>query len=383
VKVLVVMDSLSFGGAENVLVTLAAEAPRLGMTLEVVSIAPPTNGRDVWLPRLRDAGLQVRFLGIDRLLQRNAISAMAAAVRESGADVVHAHMETASTLAPPAARLARRPTLCTMHHVPGQIAGRDALRERLAVAVASRSAGLIMVSQASYDAFAARYPRSYDPSRWSVVHNGVDVQRFRPRPEGAPAVLPAEFGIPAGAPVAALVGHMRPAKGHEEAVRAWPAVVAAHPEARLLLIGNGPLEAHLRQLAGELGVADRIVFAGARDDVHALLPSATLVVLPTHTEALPTALLEASACGIPSVATNVGGVPEVIVDGRTGWLVDAPDAALFADALCAAFADPEERQRRGALARARIEAEFSSSAWAEKLHARYVAVTAGRLVERA
>ena len=175
-------------------------------------------------------------------------------------------------MAPIAARLARRPALCTLHHVPVPLHGREALRERLAVMAGSRSSGLVMVSRASYDRFAARYPRSHDPARWTVVHNGVDLERFRPAGPDDAAGLPAELGIPSGVPVAALVGHMRIGKGQDVAVRAWPEVLAAEPDARLLLVGNGPLEDDLRRLARDLGVESRVVFAGVRDDVQEILP---------------------------------------------------------------------------------------------------------------
>lgn len=379
-KVLVVIDSLNFGGAENVLVTLAAEAPRLGMELDVLSLAPPTGGRAAWLPRLQAAGLEPRFLGVERLAQPTAIPRLARAIRDSGCDVVHAHLEDASTLVPLAARLAGRPSLCTLHHVPVPLTGREALRERLAVMAGSRSSGLVMVSQASYDGFAARYPRSHAPARWAVVHNGVDLERFRPLETDEQAALPAELGIPDDAPVVSLVGHMRIGKGQDVAVRAWPSVLETDPEARLLLIGNGPLEEELRSTAAELGVAHRVVFAGARDDVQEILRRSTLVVLPTRMEALPTALLEAAACGVPSVATDVGGVPEVVVDGETGWLVDRPAPELFAAALRIALADPAERRRRGAAARVRATELFGAVAWAERLAECYATVAAGRTV---
>jgi glycosyltransferase involved in cell wall biosynthesis len=380
VKVLVVIDSLSFGGAENVLVTLAAEAPRLDLSLDVVSLAPPTNGRAAWLPRLLDAGLEPRFLGVERLVQRDAVPALASAIRHSGCDVVHAHLETASTLAPLSARLARRPALCTLHHVPVPLTGREALRERLAVMVGSRSSGLVMVSRASYSGFAARYPRSYDPVRWSVVHNGVDLQRFRPLGPDEAATLPVELGIPPGVPVVALVGHMRVGKGQDVAVRAWPQVLTGQPDAHLLLLGDGPLEQDLRQLAQDLGVTSRVVFAGVRQDVHEILPRTTLAVLPTRMEALPTALLEAAACGVASVATAVGGVPEVVIDGETGWLVDSPDPERFAVTLRTALDDPAERQRRGTQGRLLVERSFGSSAWADRLSACYSTAAAGRTV---
>jgi glycosyltransferase involved in cell wall biosynthesis len=383
VKVLIVIDSLNFGGAENVLVTLASEAPRLGLSLDVLSLAPPTGGRSAWLPRLQAAGLEPRFLGVERLSRPDAVPKLALAIRRSGCEVVHAHLEDASTLVPIAARLARRPALCTLHHVPVPLRGREALRERLAVMAGSRSSGLVMVSQASYDGFAARYPGSHDPARWSVVHNGVDLERFRPPGPDDAAALPADLGIPSGVPVAALVGHMRIGKGQDVAVRAWPEVLAAEPDARLLLVGNGPLEDDLRRLARELGVEARVVFAGARDDVQEILPRVSLVVLPTRMEALPTALIEAAASGIPSVATDVGGVPEVVVDGETGWLVEGPTPQGFAAALRTALGDPAERRRRGAAARARAERIFGAAAWAERLAECYSAVAGGRTVGEA
>jgi glycosyltransferase involved in cell wall biosynthesis len=382
VKILVVIDSLSFGGAENVLVTLAAEAPRLGLALDVLSLAPPTDGRDAWLPRLHGAGLKPEFLGVERLVQRDAVPTLARAITRSGCDVVHAHLETASTLAPIAARLARRPALCTLHHVPVPLTGREAWRERLAVMIGSRSAGLIMVSHASYDGFAARYPRSYDPSRWKVVRNGVDLERFRPLAANERRTLPAELGVPPDVPVVAVVGHMRIGKGQDIAVRAWPHVLSVEPEARLLLVGDGPLEQGLRRLARDLGVDSHVVFAGARDDVHEILPRTTLVLLPTRMEALPTALLEAAACGVPAVATRVGGVPEVVIDGKTGWLVDHLVPEDFADALCSALQGPTERERRGLAARGLAEQSFSSRDWARQLSASYAAVAAGRRVGR-
>jgi glycosyltransferase involved in cell wall biosynthesis len=114
-----------------------------------------------------------------------------------------------------------------------------------------------------------------------------------------------------------------------------------------------------------------VVFAGSRGDVEELLPRTDLVVLPTRSEALPTVLMEAAASGVASVATAVGGVPEVVVDGETGWLVDEAAPAPFAAALCAALSDPAEIRRRGRAARMRAESHFSSAAWADRLTACY------------
>ena len=171
---------------------------------------------------------------------------------------------------------------------------------------------------------------------------------------------------------------MRPGKGHEVAIRAWPKVLLGAPDARLLLIGDGPLEQQLRDLTDRLGIADRVVFAGARDDVAAVLRHSSLVVLPTRSEALPTVLMEAAASGVASVATAVGGVPEVIVEGETGWLVATDTADAFADALTVALVDRAETGRRGRTARAHAEQQFGSAAWAQRLDDCYQGVARRR-----
>lgn len=303
---------------------------------------------------------------------------VAKAVRGCGADLVHAHLGTASTLAPLAARLVGWPSVCTLHHVPKPLHGREAARERLSVAVASRSRGLIFVSHASRQGFAARY--RCNPKTWTVIRNGVELTRFRPRASSEHPGLPADLAVPANVPIVTLVGHMRPGKGQRVAIEAWPEVLRSNPTARLLLVGNGPEQPGLCALADRLGVRERVVFAGARDDVEVLLRGSTLAVLPTELEALPTALIEAAACGVPAVATRVGGVPEVVVDGRTGWLVDAPRPALFAAALCAALSDRARLRTMGQVARQHAERHFDARRWADRLASAYQTAAAGRAI---
>ncbi len=369
-KVLVVIDALNFGGAENVLVTLAGRAADVGLELSVVVIAPPTEGRGQWEPRLRDAGLSPRYLGIRRVSQPDAVVRVLRAIRAERPDVVHAHLGTASTFAPVASWMAGVACVCTLHHVPGPLQGRDAARERLSVAAASRSQGLIFVSEASRRGFAARYPRR--TVQWTVIPNGVDLARFREGNRDTRDPL-TDFGVAAGTPVVMVVGHMRPGKGHDVAVECWPAVRDSHPDARLVLVGDGPLEGRLRARVSELGVEGQVLFAGVRNDVDVLLRRATVVALPTAIEALPTALIEAGASGVPVVATRVGGVPEVVVDGSTGWLVDEPLPELFAEALTTALKDDAGRAMMGVAAREHVERHFDADRWARRLRGAYSA----------
>lgn len=356
-KVLVVIDSMSFGGAEHLLAVLA-EGRREGLDMSVLALPDRSDPRTQMLPVLEAAGLTVEFAGVSRLLQPSALARLVRAIRRSGCDVVHAHLGYSSILAPVAARLAGVPCVATLHHVPGRTARGEAVKERLMVAVPSRLGRLVFVSAASRDAFATRYrPRP----TWRVVHNGIDVERF------SGEVAPADLGVPAGAPVVSIVAAVREPKGHEVAIRSWPRVRASVPDARLVVVGDGPHRGALEELTRELGQDDRVVFVGSRSDVPEVWAASTLAALPSYTEALPTALIEAGAAGLACVATRVGGVPEVVEDGVTGVLVPPHEVDAFADAVVALLLDHPRRAAYGRAARELTQSRFDREVWTDRL----------------
>jgi glycosyltransferase involved in cell wall biosynthesis len=157
------------------------------------------------------------------------------------------------------------------------------------------------------------------------------------------------LGIPPDGPVIGTVGNFTAKKDQTTLVRA----LALVPGARLVLVGTGPREPELRALVAERGLDDRVVFAGSRDDVAALLPAFDVFALSSRFEGLPIALLEAMAAGRACVATAVGGVPEVVTDGVDGVLVPPGDAGAFAATLVALLADPDRRAALGEKAAAR------------------------------
>jgi len=387
VKVLVLVDSLALGGAESLLATLAHAAPAAGFRLQVAALAERSDSRDVLHSALVRSGATAEFLDVPRLASARAVPAVARTIRSSQCDVVHAHLEYSAILGTVAARLTGRPAVSTFHHVPGPLPRREAVKERLAVEVASRSARLIFVSDASRAAFADRYG---ERRTWATVRNGVDLARFDPTPAPLPTDLgeaaPATQGnreTSAGGPVVAVIAALRPGKGQERALSVWPEVRRAVPGARLLLVGAGPQEQRLRALAGTAGLGEPgVVFAGLREDVPHLLRGVDLVLLPSDSEALPTALLEAAAAGRAAVATRVGGVAEVVVDGVTGILVPLGDARALGAALTELLLDPVRRQRMGAAARAHAESNFDATGWARRLAEIYQQARRPRLSRR-
>jgi glycosyltransferase involved in cell wall biosynthesis len=161
-------------------------------------------------------------------------------------------------------------------------------------------------------------------ARIEVIPNGVDVERFRPRP--ADAALRDSLGLPQAAPVAGIVAALRPEKQHELFLHAAALVHRQSPECRFLIVGDGPQRVMLEALAGDLGLAGLVHFLGTRGDVLQLLALMDVFVLTSKMEASPVSILEAMASGKPVVATRVGSVPETVIEGRTGYLV-APDSA--------------------------------------------------------
>jgi glycosyltransferase involved in cell wall biosynthesis len=374
VKVLMIIDSLSLGGAERVLATLSHVAPGAGFQFGVQVLSLPGSHRSVMAPVLEDAGVPISYLSLRRLADPRALPRLVRAIRASEADVVHAHLEYAATLVPPAARMARRPAVCSFHHVAVPLSVKEAVKERVAISAASRSAGVVFVSHASLESFATVYGGRR--ANWSVLENGVDLGLFTTEPD----VMPSELGVPAGAPVVTIVGALRWRKGHHVALAAWPRVMEHFPEARMVIVGDGPQGPALRDQARALGIDDNVVFAGMRTDVARLMRASWLLALPSQHEALPTTLIEAAASGRPVIATSVDGIPEVVTDGETGLLVPWDDERAFAEATIELLLDEPRRLEIGSRARALAEERFDARRWAERLREIYVGVAHGRKV---
>lgn len=191
-------------------------------------------------------------------------------------------------------------------------------------------------------------------ARIEMIRNGVDLDRWRP------AAGPRDRGH------VVAVGRLVPKKGFDLLVGAIARLAARGVRARLTVVGEGAERERLERLAREAGVARRVRFAGGLTEprVRALVRRATVVALACrrtadgNQDALPTALLEAGACGVPCVSTRVAGVPEIIRDGRTGFVVAPDDEAALTRALGAVLSDAGLRARLGAAARERIERRF-------------------------
>lgn len=205
--------------------------------------------------------------------------------------------------------------------------------------------------------------------RVTVIHSAIDVHRFDPdRVSGATARR--AFGIEDGWCIG-LVGRLSAEKGHEVLLRALPKVLAAEPRAVALFVGTGDREASLRREVDGGPLRDRVRFAGFREDIPELIAAMDVLVAPSRSlEASPAVVKEGMAMGRPVIASDVGGVAEILRDGVDGWLVPPGDPEALADALVRA-AQTDRPAGAGAAARARIAAEFSEERLVERTLALY------------
>jgi glycosyltransferase involved in cell wall biosynthesis len=206
-----------------------------------------------------------------------------------------------------------------------------------------------------------------DPGRTVVIHNGVEVATAA---GGSRMDVRGELGYGADAPLVGMVSNLnRPIKGIRYFLDAVPLILRAIPRARFVIFGggfgHGGHEAKLREQAAALGVTEYVQFAGFRPDIERYYGALDLSVLTSLSEGLSIAVLESMKHGVPVVVTRVGGNPEVVVDGQTGYLVPPRDPEAFADRVVALLHDPDLRHRMGAAARDRIAASFDIRKTAE------------------
>jgi glycosyltransferase involved in cell wall biosynthesis len=370
-RLLLAVDSLEVGGAERHVVDLALALHRKGYGVEVAcsvsgGLSEPleVEGIPVW-PLTR------------RLVKRRVSLAYAGGIkkllRERSFDLVHAHIFASA----------------------------------VAAAIATIGKGVPMVitehTEASWQTWRTRWA-----SRWAhrrakrVIAVSTPIERRLIERDGVPshlvtripnAVIPPsdEPPDPAGAlpdewldgPLVGVVARLQPEKGVANFLKAAAHVSKVAPQARFLVVGDGPLRGELLNLAEHLGVSERVRFLGYRTDSRALMELMDLLVVPSLTEGSPLIVLEAMAAGIPVVASAVGGIPDQIRNGREGILVPSDDPDALGEALGALLRDPAYARRLGEAGRRRTENEFSHETLVRRIEGVYRAAIDGKAVQDA
>jgi glycosyltransferase involved in cell wall biosynthesis len=360
-RVHALIDSLTWGGAELLLADLAEGAAGNDLELSVGYLFPERDAE----AQLRDAGLNPRWVGTTRLSDPRSLPLVRRHLAEMHPDVLHTHLQYSDLIGGVAAKTLGIPSVTTLHVLDPAVTTRERVRGRLTV-VARRRYHRRVIAVSEYIRRMYLETGADRPEHVVTVHNGIS-ERAAP---GVGAGVRSELGLGSEEPLVAVVGVLRPGKGHDLAVAAVEEARAEIPEIRLLIAGEGPARAEVERLASRLDGA--AVLAGHRDDVMAVLDAADVLLHPTRADAFPTVLLQALAAGVPIVASGVGGIPEIVEDGRTGLLVPPPlTASAFANRLRSLVGDPGLRRALAERGRERFETEFTADRWAKRLRRVY------------
>ena len=363
------------GGVERVVEELCRGLVRKGHAVTVLTLATvPALATEIdgsltviRVPAVDLSGL----LGFQFTFSARLLLALRRQVRAFRPDIVHAHnffFRTTEAAALPWPGLGGAPLVTTLHL--GRLEGGGFLLRRLIGAyeatagrlIARRTAHFIAVSEA-VAAHAGRATGGRVPV--TTVPNGVDPVTFRPAPGDGPAE-----------PTVLFVARLVPNKGPDVLLRCVPAVLARHPGARFDLVGEGPMRTRLEGLAGAMGISHAVRFLGLRTDVDEQMRRAAVFVRPSHLEGMPLTILEAMASGLPVVATPVGGTPELVRDGETGYLVPVDDSEALAAALNSVLDDRPRARDMGRRGRAAVEAGYGWDAATDRTEAVYREVLA-------
>lgn len=350
IPIAIVLSSFEPGGTERQMSELIRRLDRRRFQVHAVCF----RRTGAWLRRVEAAAYEVADFPLRSFKSPASLLTMLRFgrwLRSRRIAVVHACDLYANIFALPAAALAGVPVRLGSRR---ELIPPDRTRARLvAQRLAYRTAHRIVANSA---AAAAQLAREGVPDREVIIiPNGIDAASFAP----APSEVEGLHAVRERPRVISTVANLRSEKGHDVLLRAAVHVLQHVPDARFRFVGDGPMREALGELATSLGIAHAIEFLGHREDVPALLADSDVYAFPSRTEAFPNGLIEGMAAGLPVVASGVGGILELVDDGRNGLLVPADDEHALAVAILRLLADTDMAARLGRAARRTIEERFS------------------------
>lgn len=334
-----------YGGALQVVFLLEGLQAR---GIESVLVCPP--GAEVGR-RARELGIDVREMPLRGDHDLPFILRLVRLLRRERPDILHLHSRRgADTLGGIAGRLAGVPTVLSRRV--------DNPEPRWLVAVKYRLYDrVIVISEAIRRVLVAgRVPTE----KVHCVHSAVDTDRYTPRRDRE--WFEGEFDLPPNAMTIGMIAQMIPRKGHFAVLEVAPEILRERPHTYFLFFGKGPLKQAIEKRIATTGLQGQIRLCGFRSDIERVIPNLDILVHPASMEGLGVTILQASACGVPVVASGSGGIPEAIENGSTGVILSSPLEDHLADALITLLDAPQERQRMGEAGRRKVQRSFSTSA---------------------
>lgn len=353
------------GGAEMVVKRLASSLDSARFRSVVCLF------RAGWLyDATQESGIPTSIIPMNGAFDTAWARAFAALVRRERVEVIHAHEFTANTYGSLMGRIMGVPVVATVH---GKSYFADQVKRRLAYRYVSRVSRIVAVSEDLKQFIVQRVGIAEE--RINVVYNGVDIAGASPV-ERLSAIR-ADLGLDRYEHVIGAVGSLYPVKGHIHLIKALPDILRVCPKTILLLVGQGELDTALKAEVASRNLDAHVRFLGFRSDVPALLSLFDVFVMPSLSEGLSMALLEAMAAGKPVVVTKVGGNSEIVLDGDTGFLIDSESPESISDKVVQVLRDKVGAMAMGDRGRLRVQDKFSFRAMVDRYQSYYEPVSGG------
>lgn len=354
------------GGVENLLLDMSDKYDFSRFDLSYCNLFCDNNNNGVFPTALKQRGLryfdikgnswyQVPQMTFDllKLLKREKF------------DIVHTHMLGATIIGQATAKMAQSPCKIVTKHYTDDVVKHNRLIKKLDLQLTRTSDRIIAISEwVKNDMLSQGIPES----KISLILNGIDLNLFKlPSAENdGDEIKKSEFVI-------GSVGSLTKRKGHQYLIEALPRILEKHPQARVVIIGEGPEESNLRKLMKQLNVEDKVTLKGFQKEVFRLLREFDLYVHPSINEPFGIAILEAMAAQKCVVATTVEGIPEIVIDGETGFLIAPMNPFELSLVICCAIENSDETKMMGEKGRKRVEDCFRIEKTVEKYQNLYIA----------
>jgi sugar transferase (PEP-CTERM/EpsH1 system associated) len=362
------ITELDAGGAQTVLFRLLQNVDRERYQPAVVCLY---NGNAVMAQQIRKLDVPVLNLGMNAKWRIDALARLYRYLRQEQPTILHCWLVHADLIGRVIGRLAGVPIVITSRR---NVEIGSAFQLHLKRWTTSLDDRIVAVCD-----LARQVEIEYSGTvteKVLTIYNGIDpnlrVSRAAQSQIGHPSEpIRKEFSIPLAAPLIGTVGRLHPTKGHQDLIKAFAHLHTQWPDVYLLLVGDGEMRHKLIRQADDLQLSNRIIFTGVREDISSILATLNLFVLPSLSEGMPNVILEAMATGLPVVATSVGGVPELVVNGVTGILTPPNNPTALAEAILELLHAPEKAAAMGRAGRQRIKTHFTIDRMVEQYESLY------------
>ncbi|MDP8219679.1 MAG: glycosyltransferase [Candidatus Theseobacter exili] len=372
IKLIHIISDLDMGGAEKLLSDFIEVLDRKRFEIKVIYF----RGTAPLLEGIKSFGVPVTHLKIKKALSPLCFMKLYRILRQERPDIVHTHLILGDFYGITAAKLSGVPVICSTKHNTHYFKFHGNIFSKIDSILMNMCDKIIAVSNAVRDFYVEN--EKIPVSKFEVVRNGVFVEKYNDitvRPLHGVSLLEET-------PICLCVANFTRQKGHETLLQAWKEIESLSGNPVLLLAGSGPEEKRLISIVHELNISKSVRFIGTRRDVPELMKKSILVILPSHWEGLGIVLMEAMSSGRAVVATEVGGIPEIVDDGQTGLLVPPNDFAALSVALRALISNEKLRNKMGAAGKNKALSNFGIKMMVDKIESLYASMHKNKCYKR-